>query len=181
MAVALVTRERAGYGARTHKAPPSPLSAGRAALADHLDRLADAQSEAERLLKPVARLRATVEAAEIQFRSAEADAGAAREADALQKWAAAGDGSRPMPTLLSRERAEAAAKIGNAAGALEAARAALAAATEPLTKAQLRVSQLSARTAGLVLAVIQEEADAALDCLRQARQSAACAEATVGA
>jgi hypothetical protein len=87
---------------------------------------------------------------------AEAAAIAKRAAANLQAWAAAGDGSA-RPVLSVTDGAEADAKIENAKRVLETARLAMAGATPPLEKAQLRVSHLSARTTGIVLAVIQEE------------------------
>ncbi len=157
--------------------PRPPLSPARAALGDHLKALGGAQTEAARLLTPVHRLLARIESAEADLQAAEAerDAIAGKEAADLATWAVSGEGEQPTPR--AKERQAAAAKIKVATQALEAARAALASANEPLTKAQQRVAVLNGRTEAHVIAVLTECGDTAVAGLREARQAAARAEA----
>ncbi len=155
---------------------PTPSQA-RAALADHLVALVGAQVEADRLLTPAHRLLVRIEGAEASLKAAEAehDAIAGKEAADSATWAASGEGEQP--TLRAKERQTAEAKIKAATQALEAARAALASANEPLTKAQQRVAVLNGGTEAHVIAVLSECGETAVACLRDARQSAAHAEA----
>lgn len=151
----------------------------RASLAKHFENIAATEAEAERLLTPVHRLMAQVEAAETLLRTAEAELAAitTRESDELIKWAAAGDGERPATKQRDRQAVE--GKVTLATHQLVSTRAALVKATIPLDEARSKVSELHKLTQRLVLDVLAEMTDDALDKLEDARVAAASADAKV--
>ncbi len=153
------------------------LSPARDALADHHARLAAAQAEVDRLRAPVDRLRARIEAGEAHMRAAEAEASAifVREAEDVRTWAAAGDGEQPKPRTRERQAVE--TKIAAAAQVLDATLRALVEAERALHKAQRNLAELHRRTDDLVLDVLAEMADGALNGLAKARRNVAAAEA----
>src|SRR5262249_57178574 len=78
-----------------------------------------------------------------------------------------------------RERADAIAKVENAIQQLDATRKALAEAETPLNDVQRKLAGLYRRTGKLILGVLAEEANDALDTLEVVRGDAAAADAGV--
>jgi len=105
--------------------PSEALSPARAALANHLNAITDAQRAVDAAKAPLDRL-ASAEAAETSARHALEELGN-RETAALTAWATTG-GERPA--MLTSERQQAAAALADAAATAEAARRAAGVTTE---------------------------------------------------
>src|SRR5262249_55960540 len=150
----------------------------KAALGRHLEAVANAAAEVTRLSRPVATLQARAEAAEEAQRQARGECSRLTEAHAaaLASWAAAG-GTGNAPTSSEKGRADAVKKAEATIEALNATRAALAEATEPFDKANIKLAELHSHTEILAVAVLGDMAQDTLANLAHARTTAAEAEA----